>query len=51
MRTWRILIEVINVIFAACRSLLYMAYIDHVVAGVKCVDVGICDARECAVCV
>ena len=38
-------------IFAASRSVPYMAYIGHVVTGAWCGEVGICDARVCAVCV
>ena len=32
-------------IFAASHSMPYMAYIAHVVTGVWCGEVGICDAR------
>ena len=34
-------------IFPASRSVLYMAYIAHIVTGVWCGEVGICDARAC----
>ena len=34
-------------IFAAPHSVPYMAYIVHVVTGVLCGEVGICDARVC----
>ena len=42
MRTW---------CFAASRSVPYIAYIAHVVTGVWCGEVGICDVRVCTVCV
>ena len=37
-------------IFAASCSVPYMGYIAHVVTGVWCGEVGICDARVCTVC-
>ena len=37
--------------FAASRSMPYMAYIAHVVTGVWCGEVNICDAHVCTVCV
>ena len=36
-------------IFAASRSVPYVAYIAHVVTGVWCGGVDMCDARMCAV--
>ena len=36
-------------LIAATRSVPYMAYIAHVVTGVWCSDVSICDARVCTV--
>ena len=51
VRTWRILAKAITGDFAASRSVAYMAYIDHVVTGVWCSDVGVYDARVCIVCV
>ena len=50
VRTWRILAQVPLVIFAASRSVSYMAYIAHVVTGVWCGEVGICDARVYCFC-
>ena len=38
-----------HMIFAASRSVPYMAYIAHVVTGVWCGEVGICHARVCTV--
>ena len=35
--------------FAASSSVPYMAYIAHVVTGVWCGEVGLCDARVCTV--
>ena len=51
MRTWRILAQVIAGDFAASRSLPYMADVAHVVTGMWCGVVGICDARMCTVCI
>ena len=48
VRNWHILAQVIigDFVTASC-SVLYVAYIAHVVTGVWCVEVGICDARVC----
>ena len=51
VRTWRILAQVIKMIFAAPRSVPNMTYTAHVVAGVWCGEVSVCDARVCTVCV
>ena len=49
VRTWRILAQVITGDFAASQSVPYITYIAHVVTGVLCVEVGICDAHVCSV--
>ena len=51
VRTRRILAHVITDDFAASRSVPYMAHIAHVVTGVWCGEVGICDVRVCTICV
>ena len=59
VRVWSILAQVIlaqvaHVIFAASRSVPYMAHLAHVVtenSGMWYDKVGKCDARVCTVCV